>query len=111
MTVTNTNYRGYALWIESEYPTVVNNTFSGEHSRRNFGSGYFHADDWGEFFSKNGANGITIAGSSRQSRDNVFENTGFGVNVAQNASPLLIGNKITRNKDGVVVQADAPRYS
>ena len=62
----------------------------------------------GNVFSKNGANGITIFGSSQpEVRDNVFENTGFGVNVAQNASPLLIGNKITRNKDGVVVQANA----
>ena len=29
VTVTNTNYRGYALWIESSSPIVVNNTFSG----------------------------------------------------------------------------------
>ena len=108
VTVTNTNYRGYALWIESSSPTVVNNTFSGSTHDGISVVGTSRPTIGGNFFSKNGANGITIFGSSRpEVRDNVFENTGFGVNVAQNASPLLIGNKITRNKDGVVVQADA----
>ncbi|MEG3996540.1 DUF1565 domain-containing protein [Microcoleus sp. SVA1B1] len=108
VTVTNTNYRGYALWIESSSPIVVNNTFSGSTHDGISVVGTGRPTIGGNFFSKNGANGITIFGSSQpEVRDNVFENTGFGVNVAQNASPLLIGNKITRNKDGVVVQADA----
>ncbi|MEG4343863.1 DUF1565 domain-containing protein [Microcoleus sp. A003_D6] len=108
VTVTNTNYRGYALWIESSSPTVVNNTFSGSTHDGISVVGTSRPTIGGNVFSKNGANGITIFGSSQpEVRDNVFENTGFGVNVAQNASPLLIGNKITRNKDGVVVQADA----
>ena len=108
VTVTNTNYRGYALWIESSSPTVVNNTFAGSTHDGISVVGTGRPTIGGNFFSKNGANGITIFGSSRpEVRDNVFENTGFGINVAQNASPLLIGNKITRNKDGVVVQADA----
>jgi parallel beta-helix repeat protein len=108
VTVTNTNYRGYALWIESSSPTVVNNTFSGSTHDGISVVGTGRPTIGGNFFSKNGANGITIFGDSRpEVRDNVFEDTGFGVNVAQNASPLLIGNKITRNKDGVVVQADA----
>ncbi|MEG4441721.1 DUF1565 domain-containing protein [Microcoleus sp. AT9_B5] len=108
VTVTNTNYRGYALWIESSSPTVVNNTFSGSTHDGISVVGTSRPTIGGNVFSKNGANGITIFGNSQpEVRDNVFENTGFGVNVAQNASPLLIGNKITRNKDGVVVQADA----
>nr|WP_228056929.1 DUF1565 domain-containing protein [Tychonema sp. LEGE 07203] len=108
VTVTNTNYRGYALWIESSSPTVVNNTFSGSTHDGISVVGTGRPTIGGNFFSKNGANGITIFGSSRpEVRDNTFEDTGFGVNVAQNAEPLLIGNKITRNKDGVVVQADA----
>ncbi|PSB38083.1 hypothetical protein C7B69_03175 [filamentous cyanobacterium Phorm 46] len=107
-TGTNTNYRGYALWIESSSPIVVNNTFSGSTHDGISVVGTSRPTIGGNFFSKNGANGITIFGSSRpEVRDNTFENTGFGVNVAQNAKPLLIGNKITRNKDGVVVQADA----
>jgi len=108
VTVTNTNYRGYALWIESSSPTVVNNTFSGSTHDGISVVGNSRPMISGNFFSKNGANGMTIYGTSQpEVRDNVFENTGFGVNVAEKASPLLIGNQITRNKDGVVVQADA----
>ncbi|HLO50713.1 MAG TPA: right-handed parallel beta-helix repeat-containing protein, partial [Kamptonema sp.] len=62
----------------------------------------------GNYFSKNGANGITIFGRSQgEIRENTFENTGFGINIAQQATPMLIGNRITFNKDGVVVQASA----
>jgi len=108
VTVTNTNYRGYGLWIESSSPIVVNNTFSGSTHDGISVVGTSQPTISQNFFSKNGANGITIFGSSRpEVRENVFENTGFGVNVAQNAAPLLIGNQITRNKDGVVVQAEA----
>ncbi|MEZ2247211.1 DUF1565 domain-containing protein [Microcoleus sp.] len=108
VTVTNPNYRGYALWIESSSPTVVNNTFLGSTHDGISVVGNSRPMITGNLFSKNGANGMTIYGTSQpEVRDNVFENTGFGVNVAEKASPLLIGNQITRNKDGVVVQAEA----
>lgn len=108
VTVMNTNYRGYGLWIESSSPTVANNTFSGSTHDGISVVGTSKPTISKNLFSKNGANGITIFGSSQpEVRENVFENTGFGVNVAQHASPLLIGNQITRNKDGVVVQAEA----
>lgn len=108
VTVTNPNDRGYGLWIESSSPTVVNNTFSGNTHDGISVVGTGRPAISGNLFSKNGANGITIFNRSEPFvRDNVFENTGFGVNVAQQASPMLVGNKITRNKDGVVVQAEA----
>lgn len=108
VTVTNPNDRGYGLWIESSSPTVVNNTFSGSTHDGISVVGTGRPTISGNLFSKNGANGITIFNKSEPFvRDNVFENTGFGVNVAQQASPMLVGNKITRNKDGVVVQAEA----
>jgi parallel beta-helix repeat protein len=108
VTVKNPNYRGYGLWIESSSPTVANNTFSGSTHDGISVVGTSKPTITKNLFSKNGANGITIFGSSQpEVRENVFENTGFGVNVAQHASPLLIGNQITRNKDGVVVQAEA----
>ncbi len=108
VTVTNPNDRGYGLWIESSSPTVVNNTFSGNTHDGISVVGTSRPAISGNLFSKNGANGITIFNRSEPFvRDNVFENTGFGVNVAQQASPMLVGNQITRNKDGVVVQAEA----
>ena len=60
------------------------------------------------YFYQNGVNGITLSRTSRpEVRDNVFEQTGFAINVNQKADPLIIGNQITRSKDGIVVQANA----
>lgn len=108
VTITNPNRRGYGLWIESTSPTIANNTFTG-----NTQDGVFVAGNGSPMirennFVQNSANGITVHGSSRpEIRDNSFERTGFGINVVDEAAPLLIGNRIRFNKDGVVVQGSA----
>jgi parallel beta-helix repeat protein len=108
VTVTNPNYRGYGLWIESSSPTVANNTFTGNTHDGISVVGNSGPLIRGNYFFKNGANGITIFGNSQgEVRENIFENTGFGINISQHATPLLIGNRITFNKDGVVVQSAA----
>lgn len=108
VTVTNSNPRGYGLWIESSNPAVSDNTFTGNshdgisitgNSAPTIRSNYFH---------QNGANGMTIYGTSQpEVRENVFEKTGFGVNIAQKAAPILTGNRITQNRSGIVTQANA----
>lgn len=108
VTVTNQSDRGYGLWIESSSPTVTNNTFTGNtHDGISVvGSGAPVIRN--NYFAENGANGITLFGTSRaEVQENTFERTGFGINVAQAAAPRLIGNRISLNKDGVVVQAEA----
>lgn len=108
VTVTNPNARGYGLWIESSSPTVTNNTFTRSTHDGISVVGRSRPVIRENYFTQNGANGITVFGSSQpEVRENIFENTGFGINVAQQAAPILIGNRITLNKDGVVVQAQA----
>ncbi|OCQ95321.1 hypothetical protein BCD67_02450 [Oscillatoriales cyanobacterium USR001] len=108
VTVTNPNYRGYGLWIESSSPTVANNTFTGNTHDGISVVGNSSPLIRGNYFFKNGANGITIFGNSQgEVRENIFENTGFGINISQQARPLVIANRITFNKDGVVVQSAA----
>jgi parallel beta-helix repeat protein len=108
VTITNPNRRGYGLWIESTSPTITNNTFTG-----NTQDGIFVAGNGSPMirennFIQNSANGMTINGTAKpEVRDNSFERTGFGINVLQEAAPLLIGNRIRFNKDGVVVQGEA----
>lgn len=108
VTITNPNRRGYGLWIESTSPTIVKNTFTG-----NTQDGVFVAGNGSPMirennFVQNSANGITIHGNARpEIRDNSFERTGFGINIVEEAAPLLIGNQIRFNKDGVVVQGSA----
>lgn len=108
VTITNPNPRGYGLWIESSSPTIVDNTFTANKHDGVSITGNSTPLIRSNYFYQNGANGITIYGVSRpEVRENVFEKTGFGINVSQKAAPLLIGNRITQNRAGVVVQASA----
>ena len=108
VTVTNSNHRGYGLWIESSNPVVAENTFIGSTQDGISVSGNAAPTISKNYFDRNGANGITIAGnSSPQVKENVFHQTGFGINIAQNAAPVVIGNQIQHNRSGIVVQANA----
>ncbi|MDZ8033474.1 DUF1565 domain-containing protein [Nostoc sp. DedSLP04] len=108
VTVTNSNPRGYGLWIESSNPVVAENTFTGSTQDGISVSGNAAPTISKNYFDRNGANGITIAGnSSPQVKENVFHQTGFGINIAQNAAPIVIGNQIQNNRSGIIVQANA----
>ncbi|MHC5597378.1 MAG: DUF1565 domain-containing protein [Nostoc sp.] len=108
VTVTNSNPRGYGLWIESSNPIIAENTFTGSTQDGISVCGNATPTISKNYFDRNGANGITIAGnSSPQVKENVFHQTGFGINIAQNATPVIIGNQIQNNRSGIVVQANA----
>ncbi len=108
VTVTNSNPRGYGLWIESSSPTVSENTFTGSNHDGISITGNSAPIIHKNYFHQNGANGITIYGkSSPEVRENVFEKTGFGINISQTAAPLLIGNRIINNRSGIVSQANS----
>jgi parallel beta-helix repeat protein len=108
VTITNPEPQGYGLWIESSSPAVVDSTFTGNTHDGISVNGRSNPLIRGSYFYDNGANGITIYGTSRpEVRGNIFEKTGFAINVNQKAAPLLVGNRITQNKDGIVVQATA----
>ncbi len=108
VTVTNPNPRGYGLWVESASMVVSNNTFSGSSHDGISIVGTSAPLIQENHFNGNGANGITVFGSSRpEIRNNEFQNTGFGINISQNAAPFIAGNRITFNRDGIVIQANA----
>ncbi len=108
VTITNPNPRGYGLWVESSSPTVSDNTFTRSDHDGISVTGKSAPIIRSNYFHHNGANGITIYGTSQaEVRENVFEQTGFGINIAQKATPLVIGNRIVKNRSGVVSQAYA----
>ena len=108
LTVINRADRGYGVWVESGTPVIADNTFTGNTHDGISVVGYATPIIKGNYFTRNGANGITLFGNSKaEVTENIFENTGFGINVAQTAEPKLIKNRITFNKDGVVIQASA----
>lgn len=107
VTVTNPNPRGYGLWVESSAPVVAKNTLAGSQHDGISVNGNSQPDIRDNYFTRNGASGLSIFGTSTaQVQGNTFERTGFGVNVAGEAAPVLIDNEIRRNKDGVVVQGN-----
>jgi len=106
ITVTNPNPRGYGLWIESNSPTIADNTFTGSNHDGISVTGNSSPIVRNNRFVQNGANGITVYGISKpEIRANVFEQTGYGINVAQRAAPSIIENRIINNRAGVVSQA------
>ncbi|MDF2387853.1 DUF1565 domain-containing protein [Nostoc ellipsosporum NOK] len=108
VTVTNSNPRGYGLWIESSNPVVTENTFTGNTQDGISVTGKGAPTINKNYFYRNGANGMTIGGNSQpQVRENVFVKTGFGINITQNAAPVVVGNQIQNNRSGILVQAKA----
>lgn len=105
VTVTNPNSLGYGLWIESSSPVVVKNTFKGNTYEGISIVGNSAPIVQENNFLENGASGITVAGNSQgEIRDNLFQETGLGVKVTQDAAPVVVGNKIIYNQDGIVIQ-------
>ncbi|MBW4520775.1 MAG: DUF1565 domain-containing protein [Scytolyngbya sp. HA4215-MV1] len=108
VTVTNPNPQGYGLWLESASPLVIDNIFTANAADGIAITGNSAPVIRNNYFYQNSISGIAVYGTSKaEIRQNLFESTGFGINIAQNATPLLIGNRIRRNTDGVVVQANA----
>ena len=108
VTVTNPHNQGYGLWVESTSPVVSDNTFTANGHDGVSVVGSSAPILRNNYFYQNGANGITIYGTSRpELAENIFEKTGFGINIAQNAAPQIVGNRITQNKDGIIVQGRA----
>lgn len=108
ITITNPNTRGYGLWIESSNPVVADCTFIGNSHDGISVAGNSAPLIRNNYFSNNGANGMTIYGSSRpEVRENVFERTGFAINIGHDATPLIAGNRISQNTDGIVIQGKA----
>ncbi|MCC5635382.1 DUF1565 domain-containing protein [Nostoc sp. CHAB 5844] len=108
VTVTNSNPRGYGLWVESSNPIISENTFTGNTQDGVAVSGNGAPTVNKNYFYRNGANGITLSGSSQAKvQENIFQETGFGVNITQNAAPVVIGNQIQHNRSGILVQGKA----
>ena len=107
-TITNTNTRGTALWIESTNPTVKNNTFTNSNRDGVFVTGTAAPKIEDNVFTKNGGNGISVARSAQgEIRNNVFQDTGFGLAIGGTSEPLVAKNQIIQNADGVLVSDSA----
>ncbi|MBE9056354.1 DUF1565 domain-containing protein [Sphaerospermopsis sp. LEGE 08334] len=108
LTVTNPNQRGTAVWVESSNPTIKNNTFTNSVREGVFVTGTGNPKIENNIFFKNGGNGVSLARSAQgEIRNNTFEDTGFGLAIGGNSTPLVEGNQIIQNQDGLFISESA----
>lgn len=109
VTITNSNSRGYGLWLESSRSvTVTNSRFISNTHDGIFLTGRSNAYISNNVFTGNRGSGISAVGSSTgEIRDNRFEDTGFGLSIGQNSQVVLVNNNIVRNVDGVIISNTA----
>ncbi len=105
ITLTNNLKRGYGLWLESaENVSIVNNTFTDTSHDGVFLTGKTQALVLANLFQGNRASGISAVGESTgEIRENVFDNTGFGLSVGQKSAVSIVNNRIINNRSGIVL--------
>lgn len=108
VSISNPNKRGTALWIESANPMVKNNTFAQSNREGIFVTGKAAPVIVSNVFTKNGGNGISVANSATgEIRQNLFQDTGFGLAIGGTSKPRILENKIIQNRDGLFISEDA----
>ncbi|MEN9205937.1 MAG: DUF1565 domain-containing protein [Thermostichales cyanobacterium DRC_bins_46] len=108
VSIKNEGRRGYAVWVESAAPRIIANTFSGNVHDGIFFAGQSQGWVEGNRFYKNGANGISVLGTSTPIIvNNLFQETGFGITVDQRSSPRIENNRILKNRSGIIVGGSA----
>jgi len=109
VTITNSNPRGYGLWLESSRNVVIaNNSFVRSTHDGIFLTGSANAYIGNNLFTNNKGSGISALGTSTgEIRDNRFENTGFGLSIGQQSQVVLANNNISRNVDGIIISNTA----
>lgn len=108
ITVTNPEQRGTGIWVESTNPIITNSTFTNSIRDGVFVTGQGNPKIENNVFVQNKGNGISLVRSARgEIRNNLFQDTGFGLAIGGNSAPLLEGNQIIENQDGLFISESA----
>ena len=108
LSITNPLSRGTGVWVESTNPTIANNTFANSQREGIFMTGTATPVIEGNLFFKNEGNGISVArAAAGVIRNNVMQETGFGVAIGGTATTLIDGNQIISNTDGLYINERA----
>ena len=108
LSITNPLSRGTGVWVESTNPTIVNNTFANSQREGIFMTGTAAPLIEGNLFFKNEGNGISVArAAGGVIRNNVMQETGFGIAIGGTATTLIDRNQIISNTDGLYINERA----
>mgnify|MGYP001791435344 CR=1 FL=1 len=101
------NPDGYGVWIESASPTILESAFVGNRQTGIYVAGGSPRVQ-GSYFSGNQVAGLIVFGfSSANIQQNIFDATGDAIRVLEDATPEIVGNRITNNDAGLVVIGNA----
>lgn len=104
LTIANPQKRGYGIWAEGTDPTITRNTLTGSGNDGIMLTGTAAGKITDNFFYKNPSDGITMLRSaSPLIQGNVFEDTGFALNIDEKSSPVIKDNVVVNNADGIVI--------
>jgi parallel beta-helix repeat protein len=108
ITVTNPAQRGTGIWVESTNPTIQNSTFTNNGREGVFVTGTGNPKIEGNVFLQNKGNGISLARAAQgEVRNNLFQDTGFGLAIGGTSTTLVEGNQIIQNQDGLFISDSA----
>ena len=103
-TISNPQKRGYGIWAEGTDPTIHRNTLTGSGNDGIMLTGTAAGKITDNFFYKNRSDGITLLRTaSPLIQGNVFEDTGFALNIDEKSSPVVKDNVVVNNADGMVI--------
>ncbi|AUS99331.1 hypothetical protein CLI64_02370 [Nostoc sp. CENA543] len=108
LTVTNPNQRGTGVWVESTNPIIKNNTFTKSVRDGVFVTGTGNPKIESNIFVQNTGNGVSVAKAAQgEIRNNLFQDTGFGIAIGGTSTPLVVENQIVQNQDGLFISESA----
>ncbi|HEY9818684.1 MAG TPA: S-layer homology domain-containing protein [Candidatus Obscuribacterales bacterium] len=108
LSVTNPNARGTGVWIESGQPAIAHCTFLDCGREGVFVTGSATPELVNNLFRRNAASGISIVRNAKgELRHNIFQQTGYGIAISDQAAPLLADNQILENHSGIVLSRSA----
>ncbi len=104
LTISNPQKRGYGIWVEGTDPTIHRNILTGSGNDGIMLTGSATGKITENFFYKNPSDGITmLRTASPLIQGNVFEDTGFAINIDEKSSPVIKDNVVFNNADGIVI--------
>ncbi|MEO0488245.1 MAG: S-layer homology domain-containing protein [Cyanobacteria bacterium J06659_2] len=108
LTVTNPTERGTGIWLEDSQGIVRRCQLRSCRRDGVFVTGNSLPLIVDNRFQGNGASGISLVRNSKgEVRSNVFEQTGYGIAVSDEAAPLLQANQLQNNRSGIVLSRTA----
>ncbi|NEO81394.1 MAG: DUF1565 domain-containing protein [Moorea sp. SIO4G3] len=108
VTVTNTEPRGTGVWLESTSPIIANCTFTKCNREGIQATGTAAPQILNNLFIANLGQGIAYRKTSAgEARGNICQDMAAGIDIGNEANPLIISNTISGNRFGMTIFSDA----